>query len=234
MKAFFRQPAAALFLLLGLNAFAAPYPSEPQLRAAAGNVAELLKMEDIELEIVDALAVGLTQPLFAAGLTPTGAVCRIFFNTTPENGLIQFFAAFDATDFTVLLNALAVHEAMHCLEQREAIIHRHFDRVLPVDFKPDTATIQGYLAALKSGALVLWSEALADIASLLYLQQAVPDRWSYFAHSLAAMRRDYAGKWPDHDTSPWLYKFIADADRAGAQSLFETALQMRSQYRPRQ
>jgi hypothetical protein len=132
-----------------------------------------------------------------------------------------------------LLNALAVHEAMHCLEQREALIHRRFDKVLPADMKRDTVTVQGYLSVLQSGALVTWGEALADIASVLYLQQVAPAQWAYFANRLAAMRHDLAAKWADHDTSAWLYKvIIADIDPAANLSLFETALQLRSLYRP--
>ena len=235
MKLPCRHAVVALALLFCANAGAMPYPTEGQLRTAIGSVAGLLKAEGIELDVVEAQTVGLTLPLLAAGLTPTGDTCRVFFNTRPENGLIQFFEAFDEQALPVVLNALAVHEAMHCFEQREAVVRLHFGKVLPADFKPDTVTIQGYLAVLKSGALVLWGEALADIASVLYLQQVAPDRWDYFANSLAAMRHGLAGKWPDHDTSPWLYKVIAaDAGAVTRQGLFETALRLRSQFRPGQ
>jgi len=45
------------------------------------------------------------------------------------------------------------------------------------------------------------------------------------------MRQGLAGKWPEHDTSPWLYRIIsADVSQAANQSLFETALQLRNQY----
>jgi hypothetical protein len=99
--------------------------------------------------------------------------------------------------------------------------------------KRDTVTVQGYLSVLQSGALVTWGEALADIASVLYLQQVAPAQWAYFANRLAAMRHDLAAKWADHDTSAWLYKvIIADIDPAANLSLFETALQLRSLYRP--
>ena len=94
-------------------------------------------------------------------------------------------------------------------------------------------TVQGYLSAVKSGALETWGEALADITSVLYLKQAVPDRWAQFANGLAAMRHDLARKWPAHDTSAWLYPIIAaDIDKAADQSLFEAAFRLRRQYRP--
>jgi len=68
---------------------------------------------------------------------------------------------------------------------------------------------------------------------VLYLKQTVPGRWVQFANGLAAMRRDLARKWPAHDTSAWLYQIIAaDVDTAVNQSLFETAFQLRRQYRP--
>jgi hypothetical protein len=55
------------------------------------------------------------------------------------------------------------------------------------------------------------------------------------AKRVAEMRHKLARKWPTHDTSPWLYKIIAaDAGDIAvpSQSLFETALQLRRQYRP--
>jgi hypothetical protein len=222
-----------LLLFFCAGAGAAPYPTEIQLRAAIGSIAPLLKADGITLETIDAATVGLTQPLLAAGMTPNGETCRVFFNTKPENGLIEFFAAFDTAEIPLVLNSLAVHEAMHCFEQREAFIRQHFDKILPADFKPDTVTVQGYLSVVKSGALVMWGEALADIGSILYLQQAVPARWKYFADSLAAMRHGLAVRWPEHDTSPWLAKVIAaDVDTTAGRNLFETALRLRSQYRP--
>jgi len=205
------------------------------LRTAIGEVVGILKSEGLELEMRDARKEGLTRPLMAAGLSLSTGVCLIFYNTQPEDGLNQFFAAIDEKDMPVWLNAFAVHEAAHCIEQREAYVRKRFDKVLPPDFKRDDVTVQGYLSVLKSGALVTWGEALADIASVLYLKQAVAGRWAYFANGLAAMRRDLAGKWPEHDTSAWLYRIIAaDAGPAANQSLFETALQLRSQYRPNQ
>jgi hypothetical protein len=229
-----RHLFAILVLAFGADAGAAPYPSASQLRDAITTVAQLLNSDGIKLEIVDARTVGLTLPLLAAGMTPTGETCRVFYNTTPEPGLTEFFATFDDADLSILLGALAVHEAMHCFEQREAFFLQRFAKIMPADFKPETVTVQGYLSVVKSGALVTWGEALADIASVLHLQQVVPDRWTYFAASLAAMRRDLAGKWPEHDTSQWLDRVIAAAPAGPAQlNLFETALQLRSQYRPR-
>jgi hypothetical protein len=210
-----------------------PYPTEDQLRTAIGEVAGLLKSEGIELEILDARKEGLTRPLMAAGLNQTTGVCLVFYNTKPEDGLIQFFDSIDQKDLPVMLSAIAVHEATHCIEQREAYVRKRFDKVLPPDFKRDNMTIQGYLSVVKSGALVTWSEALADITSVLYLKRAVPGQWVRFSNRIAAMRRDLAWKWPEHDTSAWLHKIIAaDTGEAANQSLFETAFQLRRQYRP--
>lgn len=233
MKATCRHSVAALVLLCCIKAPAAPYPTEDQYRTAIGEVAELLKSEGLELEMLDARKEGLTRPLMAAGLSLSNGVCLIFYNTKPEDGLTQFFGAIDEKDMPLWLNAFAVHEAAHCIEQREAYIRKRFDKVLPPDFKRDNVTVQGYLSVVKSGAVETWGEALADIASVLYFKQAVPGQWMQFATRLADMRRDLALKWPVHDTSPWLYRVIAaNADRAAHQSLFEAAFQLRWQYRP--
>ena len=230
-----RHAVAALAVLCCISASAAPYPTEGQLRIAIGSVAGLLKTEGIRLEIFDAQKEGMTQPLLATALDVTGDSCLVFYNTKPENGLIQFFDAFHEKDLPVLLNALAVHEATHCFEQRKTMVRKRADKVLPADFKRDTTVSQGYVPAEKSDASVTWGEALADIASVLYLQQVVPGQWAYFANSLAAMRHDLARKWPAHDTSAWLYKIIAaEAGQAADQSLFEAAVQLRSQFRPNQ
>lgn len=233
MRSVYRHTVAALALLCCSQASAVPYPTEDQLRAAIAEVAELLKDERLELEIRDARKQGLTRPLMAAGLNRSTGVCLVFYNTRPEDGLTQFFAAIHEQDLPVWLKAIAVHEVTHCFEQREAYIRKRFDKVLPPDFKRDNVTVQGYLSAVKSGALETWSEALADIASVLYLKQTVPDRWAQFAVRLAGMRYDLAGKWPAHNTSSWLYQIIAaDVDKPVDQSLFETAFQLRRQYRP--
>jgi hypothetical protein len=211
------------------------YPTEAQLRTAIENAAKLLQAEGIDLEMLDAQKAGRTHPLLAAGLNLGSGACLVFYNTKPEDGLTQYFATIAASDLPVLLNAMAVHEAMHCIEQREAYVLEHFDKILPPEFRREGATVQGYLSAVNSGALNTWGEALADIASLLYLKQAAPERWVQLAKSVAGMRHNLAHKWPEHDTSHWLYKIIAadaDANASVNQSLFETAFQLRRQYRP--
>jgi len=233
MRSVCRDLVAALALLFCSLASAVPYPTEDQLRAAIVEVAGMLKSEGIELEILDARKEGLTRPLMAAGLSLPRGVCLVFYNTKPEDGLNQFFAAIDRKDLPVLLNAIAVHEASHCIEQREAYVRKRFDKVLPPDFKRDNVTIQSYLSVVKSGALVTWSEVLADIASVLYLKRAVPGQWVRLSRIIAAMRHDLAWKWPEHDTSAWLHQIIAaDPGEAMNQSLFDTAFQLRRQYRP--
>lgn len=225
--------AAALALLCCINATAATYPTEEQFRTAIKEVSGLPKLEGLELEILDAGKAGLARPLLAAGLNLTSGVCLVYFNTKPEGGLIQFFAGMRQEIMPVMLSAMAVHEITHCIEQREAYIRKHFDKVMPPDFNRDNVTIQGYLSVVKSGALVTWGEALADIASVLYLKWAAPDQWVQLSNKIAAMRHDLAWKWPEHDTSAWLHKVIAaDAGVAANQSLFETAFELRRQFNP--
>ncbi len=55
-------------------------------------------------------------------------------------------------------------------------------------------TVQGYMGALKSGTLQTWGEALADIASVLYLKQATPDHWRKLA---AGLRWRPVRPWPN-------------------------------------
>jgi hypothetical protein len=230
-----RHAAAAFALLCCSYASAAPYPTEGQLRAAIENAAKLVKAEGLELEIRDAQTVGLARPLLAARLSFESGVCVVFYNTKPEDGLTQYFETIASNDLPVLLTSMAMHEATHCVEEREAYVRKRFDKILPPGFRRDSATVQGYMGAVKSGALETWGEALADIASLLYLKQAAPDHWLELARGVAGMRRDLARKWPEHDTSPWLYKMIVAGAGANAfvnQSLFETAFQLRRQYRP--
>ncbi|MBI2223669.1 MAG: hypothetical protein HYU44_01680 [Betaproteobacteria bacterium] len=106
---------------------------------------------------------------------------------------------------------------------------------MPPHLERDNMTVQGYLSVVNSGALVTWSEALADIASVLYLKRAEPDRWKDFSDRIAAMRHGLAWKWPAHDTSAWLHQIIAaDLGEAAKQNLFATAFQLRKQYLPRQ
>jgi hypothetical protein len=230
-----RHAAVAFVLLCCSYASAAPYPTEGQLRTAIENAATLAKAEDLDVEIFDAQKVGMAQPLLAARLSAETGTCQVFYNTKPEDGLTEYFETVDTNDLPVLLIALATHEVAHCIEYREAYVRKRFDKILPPGFRSDNATVQGYMGAVKSGALDTWGEALADIASLLYLKQATPNHWLELAQGVAGMRRDLARKWPEHDTSPWLYKIIAagaDANAPLNRSLFETAFQLRRQYRP--
>jgi hypothetical protein len=232
MKQACRHAAAVFALLCCGCACAAPYPTEGQLRAAIENAAKLVKAEGLDLEALDAQKVGLTRPLLAARLSLESGTCLVFFNTKPEDGLTQYFETIAANNLPVLLNSIAMHEATHCIEQREAYVRQRFDKILPPGYRNDAATVQDYRGAVESGALETWGEALADIASLLYLKQATPEQWLELAMGVARMRHGLARKWPEHDTSPWLYKLIAaDAGTTG-QSLFETAFQLRRQYRP--
>jgi hypothetical protein len=209
------------------------YPTEDQLRTAIEIAAKQLQAEGLSLKMFDAQTVGKAQPLLAAGLNLDSGACLIFYNTKPEDGLTQYFETISETDLPLLLNSMAMHEVAHCVEQREAYVHKRFDKILPPGFGSDTATFNGYVQAVKSGALETWGEALADITSLLYLKQAAPDHWVELAKGVAGMRHTLAYKWPEHDTSPWLYKFIAtDAEATANQSLFETAFQLRRQFRP--
>lgn len=234
MKSAYRRAIATFAFLCCSHGFAAPYPNEGQFRSAIGKVAGVLKSEGLELEILDAQKENMSQPLMGAGLNLSNATCLIFFNTKPEDGLNQIFEAMDDSDLPIWLNAIAVHEATHCVEQREAYIHKRFDKVLPPDFKRDNMTVQGYLSVVKSGAVETWGEALADIASVLYLKQTVPDRWQHFAKGIAAMRHGLAWKWPEHDTSAWLNQVIAaNPEPAPNQGLFEAAFQLRRQFRPK-
>jgi hypothetical protein len=228
-----RVLVAGLGLTCCLPVFAAPYPTADQLRKAIIEVTPLLKSEQLEVEILDAHKEGMSRPLMAAGLDLDTGTCLVFYNTRPEAGLAQFFQTVPAAELPVWLNSIAVHELAHCIEQREAYVRERFDKVLPPGYPHDHVTVQGYLSVINSGAMETWGEALADIASVLYLRQAQPDRWNYFANGLASMRHDYASRWPEHDTSAWLRKVIAaGAETPANQDLFETAFQMRRQYRP--
>lgn len=233
MISFFRRGLAAVAFLAGVNASAAPYPNEVQLRTAIAEAASLLKSEGLTVEMHDALKSGVTLPLMAAGLNLDSGACIVFYNATPEPGLTGFFSAIDDRDLPVRLNAIAVHEATHCVEQREAYLRKRFDKVLPDSIDHAGMSVQGYLSVVKSGVTETWAEALADIASVLYLKEVEPERWQRFAGDIAAMRRDTADKWPLHDTSAWLRKLIAaNASRAPGQGLFEAAFQLRRELRP--
>jgi hypothetical protein len=230
MNTSYRCLVAALSFLCCMNVFAAAYPTEDQLRTAIEDVSGLLKVEGLDLTILDGQKEGVAYPLMAAGLNLGSGVCLVFYSTKPTDGLNQFFDSVDEKELPVWLKAIAVHEATHCIEQREAYIHKHFDKVLPRDVKRDNMTVQGYLSVVKSGAVETWGETLADIASVLYLKQAVPDDWRRFAMGIAAMRHDLSVKWPAHDTSASLYKLIAaNAEKEPDQSIFEAAFQLRRQ-----
>jgi hypothetical protein len=230
-----RIGVAILALICNSAVFAAGYPAEEQLRRAIGEIASLAKGEALEIEILDAQKEGLTQPLMVAGLSLTSGACLVFYNIKPVDELSRFFDTMDERDLAVWLNAIAVHEVTHCIEQREAYILKRFDKVLPPGFTRTDVTLQGYLSVVQSGAVEKWGEALADIAALLYFKQAVPGEWQRFANDLATMRERLAKKYPQHDTASWLRKIIAaDTDQGADQSIFEAAFQLRRQYRPDQ
>ncbi len=234
MKSAWQCLCAALAAAFFTNTCAAPYPGEAQFRSAISKAASVLKAEGMELEIHDAQKIGLAQPLMGAGLNIGTGICLIFFNTKPEDGLTQVFEAMPEKDLPTWLGAIAVHEATHCIEQREAYVRKRFEKVLPPGLERDGMTIQGYLSMVQSGAVTTWGEALADISSLLYLKKTVPDQWLHFAKGIAAMRHDLAWKWPAHDTSAWLDKIIAaDPEQAPDQNMFDTAFQLRRQFRPK-
>jgi hypothetical protein len=224
--------AVVLALLSCGHAFASPYPNEEQLRAGISTAAAVLKTEGLEVKVMDANKEGVTRPLLAAGLRLADSVCLVFFNTRPEDGLVQFFDAIPEPDLPLWLSAMSVHELTHCIEQREAYIRNQFDKVLPPGYSRDNVTVQGYLSVVKSGAVEGWGEVLADIASVLYLKQVAPDRWMQFTQRLAAMRHGLAWKWPAHDTSPWLNQIMDANDGAAGKGLFETAFELRLKYRP--
>jgi len=225
--------ALGLAALWAIVAQAAGYPTEGQFRQALGDIDGVVRAQAMVLEVRDAQKNGLDRPLFSAGLDLDSNSCVVFFNTRREDGLTQFFAGIDERDMAALLRAMSVHEVTHCVEQREAYVHQHFDRVLPEVYKQDNMTIQGYLSVVQSGAVEAWGEALADISSLLYLKQNVPRRWLELARRISAMRHSLAGKWPEHDTSVWLERLIsanpASPDNAG---LFDAAFLYRRQFQP--
>jgi hypothetical protein len=224
---------AVVGMIVCAPAFAAPYPNADQLRKAIADVALQVKSEKLEVEILDARKEGVTRPMMSTGLSLDDGVCVVYYNTRPEDGLVQFFDSVSAQDLPIWLNSIAIHEVTHCIEQREAYIRGRFDAVLPPGYSREPLTVQGYMSVVHVGALETWGEALADIASVLYFKDAVPDRWQEFANRLADMRSGLAVKWPEHDTSPWLRKLIAaGAVNPANQSLFEAAFQLRRQFAP--
>jgi len=216
-----------------LGAQASAYPTESQFRQALNDIAGLVRAEGMELEVLDAQKEGLHRPLLSAGLNITTNSCLVFFNTQPEDGLTQFFAATSERDLPLLLRVMAVHEVTHCVEQHEAYVRQRFDKVLPEAYKQANMTIQGYSSVVKSGAVETWGEALADISSLLYLKQTAPGQWLGLARRISAMRHDLAHKWPLHDTSVWLDRLIvANLETNDNINLFDAAFQYRKQFRP--
>lgn len=231
MKRALRIGTIALGLLFCTSAWAAPYPTADQLRHAIAEISVQLKSEQMEVAMLDAQKEGVTLPLMAAGLRLGDGVCVVYYNAKPEDGLIQFFEPVSAGDLPIWLNSIAVHEITHCIEQREAYIRRRFELVLPPGVTHENITVQGYFSVVKSGAVETWGEALADIVSVLYFKQTVPDRWEQFANTLAAMRSNQAARWPEHNTSAWLQKVVAaGADKPAHLSLFEAAFQLRRQF----
>lgn len=230
----FGLPVALLALLCCLKAQAAPYPNEEQLRAGIAAAVTVLKTEGLAVEVLDARKSGLSRPLLAAGLRLADSVCLVFYNPKPEDGLNQFFASMADQDLPLWLSAMAVHELTHCVEQREAYIRNRFDKVLPPGYSRNSVmTVQGYLSVVKSGAVEGWGEVVADIASVLYFRQAVPDRWVELTQRLAAMRHGLAWKWPEHDTAPWLNRIVDMNDGGAANlSIFENAFVLRNKYMP--
>lgn len=231
------QAAGCLIAALGLcwtmGAGAAGYPTESQFRQALDEVAGVVRAEGMELRVFDAQREGLTRPLFAAGLNIEANACLVYFNTRPEDGLTQFFAGLDERDLPTILRAISVHEMAHCVEQREAYVRQRFDKVLPDAYKQSDMSLQGYISVVRSGALEIWGEALADISSLLYLKRAVPDRWRDLARRISAMRHELAHKWPQHDTSAWLDRLIDEnPDIDDGANLFDAAFHYRKQLRP--
>lgn len=233
LKSACRLAFGAAALAGAAGALAAPYPGEAQMRAAIAHAAEVVRGEGLEIEALDAIKEGVRQPLMAAGIHLASGVCRVYFNTRPEDGLTQFFAGLDERDMPVWLAAIAVHEAAHCVEQREAYVRLRFEKVLPTHIMRGDMNVQGYSSVVKSGAVETWGEALADIASVMYLKKAQPERWTYFASGIATMRENLARKWPQHDTSVWLRNLIAANPDIGGDSVFEAAFDLRRRYRPR-
>jgi len=223
----------ALAVSWACGAHAADYPTESQFRQALHDVGDLVQAEGMELKVLDARKEGLDRPLLSAGLNIGANTCIVFFNTVPEDGLTQFFADIAESDMAPLLRAMSVHEVAHCVEQREAYVRMHFDKVLPDAYLQEDMTIQSYSSVVASGAVETWGEALADISSLLYLKRTVPDQWLDLARRVSTMRHELAAKWPLHDTSAWLDRLIeANPDSGDGAGMFDAAFQYRKQFRP--
>jgi hypothetical protein len=224
---------AAWAALWTIVAHSAGYPTEGEFRQALHDIEDLVGAEGMSLQVLNAQEQGLTRPLLAAGLDLGSQACVVYFNTQPEDGLTQFFADIGEQEMPSLLRAMGVHEVTHCVEQREAYVHRRFDRVLPDAYRQEGMTIQGYFSVVRSGAVETWGEALADISALLYLKQAVPGQWRTLARRISTLRHELAHKWPLNDTSAWLERLIeADPDTGDAATPFDAAFRYRQQFRP--
>jgi hypothetical protein len=233
MKAILRFCAPLVALCCAPSLVAAPYPTADQMRLAIQDVSAHLKAEKMEVEILDARKDRVKHPLMAAGLRLGDGICIVYVNDVVEPRLEKFFGAVAVPDMQIWLNSIALHEVAHCIEQREAYIRRRFDLVLPPGLPRENVTVQGYFAVVKSGTVETWGEAFADIVSVLYLREAVPERWAQFANSLVALRSDLAQKWPEHDTSAFLRAVIAGgASRPPERSLFDTAFELRRLHDP--
>lgn len=226
MQSACRHFIAALATACSLGAGAAPYPDEGQLQRALATGGEVLHRAGLDQVAFDARRAGLALPLLAAGLNLDTGVCVVFYDSRPEEALLPFFARLDERDLPIWLSAIAVHEATHCVEQREAYLRRHFDKVLPPAIATRDMDAGAYLAVVRSGALETWGEALADIAAVVYLQRAFPGRWRDFAAAMAGLRRELAGARPEHDTSGWLCR-LSGTRPAAEDDIFEAAFRLR-------
>jgi hypothetical protein len=224
---------SACLMLTCAAAHALPYPDEAQFREAVTVADSYLKSQNIPMELLDARKERVSRPLMSAGLSLRDGVCLIFFNPEPVADVQPFFDAMPSGDFAVLMRALAVHESAHCVEQRDAYLNKEFDKVLPPTIPRDGMNVQGYLSVVRSGAVEAWGEAFADLAALLYLKQQEPDRWVDLARQLLVLRIERAKLDPEHDTSPWISRFIAEQPSPVAgQSIYERAFELRRLYRP--
>jgi len=107
MKRALRMGTIVLGLFCGAAACAAPYPTADQLRQAIVEIAVQLKSEQMEVTMLDARKEGVKLPLMAAGLRLGDGVCVVYYNDSPEEGLIQFFEPVTAADLPIWLNSIA-------------------------------------------------------------------------------------------------------------------------------
>lgn len=213
---------------------AATYPNEAQFRRAIAEVAPVAAAESLVLEALDAQKENLKRPFMASGLSLINGNCMVFYNTQPFADLKEFFDTMPEADLPLWLRVMAVHEITHCVEQREAFVHRRFARALPPGHIVKGMTVKGYLSDVKTREVGLWQEALADISAVLYLQQAEPTRWKRYAEELAALRAELAPRHPAHVTTGWIEQMLEREPvvRKG-ESVFERAFVLRMELNPR-